>query len=90
MLPINNRVGINRTAPITPVAQAAAALETDMTGAALGHLVYRDMPTTIFEQMSALARKTGAINLGQGFPDTPGPADILNVATDALLSRSNQ
>ena len=61
-----------------------------MTGAALGHLVYRDMPTTIFEQMSALARKTGAINLGQGFPDTPGPADILNVAADALLSRSNQ
>lgn len=61
-----------------------------MTGAALGHLVYRDMPTTIFEQMSALARETGAINLGQGFPDTPGPADILNVAADALLSRSNQ
>ncbi|WP_288287770.1 aminotransferase [uncultured Sphingobium sp.] len=61
-----------------------------MTGAALGHLVYRDMPTTIFEQMSALARKTGAINLGQGFPDTPGPADILNVGADALLSRSNQ
>lgn len=61
-----------------------------MTGAALGHPVYRDMPTTIFEQMSALARETGAINLGQGFPDTPGPADILNVAADALLSRSNQ
>ncbi|MBG6118676.1 MULTISPECIES: aminotransferase [unclassified Sphingobium] len=61
-----------------------------MTGAAHGHPVYRDMPTTIFEQMSALARETGAINLGQGFPDTPGPADILNVAADALLSRSNQ
>lgn len=61
-----------------------------MTGAAFGHPVYRDMPTTIFEQMSALARETGAINLGQGFPDTPGPADILNVAADALLSRSNQ
>lgn len=61
-----------------------------MTGAAFGHPVYRDMPTTIFEQMSALARETGAINLGQGFPDTPGPADILNVAAGALLSRSNQ
>lgn len=56
----------------------------------LGHPVYRDMPTTIFEHMSALARQTGAINLGQGFPDAPGPADILNVAADALLSRSNQ
>lgn len=55
-----------------------------------GHPVYRDMPTTIFEHMSALARETGAINLGQGFPDAPGPADILNVAADALLSRSNQ
>ncbi|WP_420820398.1 aminotransferase [Sphingobium terrigena] len=61
-----------------------------MTSADLGHLVYRDMPTTIFEHMSALARETGAINLGQGFPDAPGPADILNVAADALLSRSNQ
>ncbi|MBH1992792.1 MAG: aminotransferase [Sphingomonadaceae bacterium] len=56
----------------------------------LGHPVYRDMPTTIFEHMSARARETGAINLGQGFPDAPGPTDLLNMAADALLTRSSQ
>jgi len=56
----------------------------------LGHPVYRDMPTTIFEKMSARARETGAINLGQGFPDAQGPEEILRAAADALLTRSNQ
>ncbi|NWK96784.1 aminotransferase [Sphingobium lactosutens] len=56
----------------------------------LGHPVYRDMPTTIFEQMSARARETGAINLGQGFPEGPGPRDVLQAAADALLTRSSQ
>lgn len=55
-----------------------------------GHPVYRDMPTTIFEKMSARARETGAINLGQGFPDSQGPEDVLRAAADALLERSNQ
>ena len=61
-----------------------------MTSAPLGHPVYRDMPATIFEKMSALARATGAINLGQGFPDAQGPEDILRAAADALMTRSNQ
>ncbi|EZP73643.1 Aspartate aminotransferase [Sphingomonas paucimobilis] len=61
-----------------------------MTIASLGHPVYRDMPATIFEKMSARARQAGAINLGQGFPDAPGPADILRAAADALLTRSSQ
>jgi len=52
--------------------------------------LYTSMPTTIFEEMSALARATGAINLGQGFPDSPGPADLLQAAADAVLTRSNQ
>ncbi|WP_242125697.1 aminotransferase [Sphingobium sp. Sx8-8] len=56
----------------------------------LGHPVYRDMPTTIFEKMSARARATGAINLGQGFPDGHGPEDVLRAAADALLTRSSQ
>ncbi|HEX7877272.1 MAG TPA: aminotransferase [Sphingobium sp.] len=60
------------------------------TARRLGHGVYRDMPTTIFEKMSARARETGAINLGQGFPDAQGPEDILRAAADALLTRSNQ
>ena len=33
--------------------------------------------TTIFAEMSALAVATGAINLGQGFPDTDGPDEVL-------------
>jgi N-succinyldiaminopimelate aminotransferase len=52
--------------------------------------IYAAMPTTIFERMSALARETGAINLGQGFPDAAGPEDIRQAAADALLNRSNQ
>ncbi len=56
----------------------------------LGHPVYRDMPTTIFEKMSARARETGAINLGQGFPDSQGPEEVLRAAADALLTQSNQ
>lgn len=40
--------------------------------------------TTIFAEMSALAARTGAINLGQGFPDTDGPEEIREAAVRAL------
>jgi aspartate/methionine/tyrosine aminotransferase len=46
--------------------------------------------TTIFTVMSALAARHGAINLGQGFPDTDGPADVVRAAADALLDGRNQ
>ncbi len=46
--------------------------------------------TSIFERMSALARETGAINLGQGFPDLPEPAELLDAARRAFVERSNQ
>ena len=46
--------------------------------------------TTIFTQMSALAVRHSAINLGQGFPDTEGPADVVRAAADALLDQRNQ
>jgi len=46
--------------------------------------------TTIFEVMSGLARETGAINLGQGFPDAQGPAELLDAAARAFHARSNQ
>ena len=46
--------------------------------------------TTVFTVMSALAAKHGAINLGQGFPDTEGPADVVQAAADALLDGRNQ
>ena len=50
-----------------------------------------DMGTTIFAEMSALAVETGSINLGQGFPDTDGPAEIAAAAADAVLAgRGNQ
>jgi N-succinyldiaminopimelate aminotransferase len=50
-----------------------------------------DMGTTIFAEMSALAVETGSINLGQGFPDTDGPAEIATAAADAVLAgRGNQ
>jgi aspartate/methionine/tyrosine aminotransferase len=54
------------------------------------HPLYAAMPTTIFERMSARARATGAINLGQGFPDSNGPADVVAAAAAALTERSNQ
>jgi N-succinyldiaminopimelate aminotransferase len=46
--------------------------------------------TTIFAEMSALAARTGAINLGQGFPDTDGPAEVLDAAVEAIRSGVNQ
>ena len=46
--------------------------------------------TTIFAEMSARALRTGAVNLGQGFPDTDGPAEVIEVAVDALRGGRNQ
>src|SRR4051794_18043415 len=42
--------------------------------------------TTIFTTMTALAQETGAINLGQGFPDQDGPAEVVDAAVAALRS----
>jgi len=52
--------------------------------------IFADIPTTIFETMSRLARETGAINLGQGFPDDPGAEDVRRKAADALMEGWNQ
>src|SRR5258705_1660628 len=46
--------------------------------------------TTIFNEMSVLAARTGAINLGQGFPDTDGPAEIADAAIAAIRAGHNQ
>ncbi|MGN7950167.1 aminotransferase class I/II-fold pyridoxal phosphate-dependent enzyme [Microbacterium sp. 22215] len=45
---------------------------------------------TIFAEMSAAAARTGAINLGQGFPDEDGPAEVLEAARDAIAHGANQ
>ena len=50
----------------------------------------REFGTTIFAEMSALAARTGAINLGQGFPDTDGPPEMLEAAREAIASGRNQ
>jgi aspartate/methionine/tyrosine aminotransferase len=52
--------------------------------------IFSSLPTTIFEEMSGLARTLGAINLGQGFPDDPGPEAIRAKAADAVLNGYNQ
>lgn len=46
--------------------------------------------TTIFTVMSALATEHGSINLGQGFPDIEGPADVVHAAAEALNDSRNQ
>jgi N-succinyldiaminopimelate aminotransferase len=46
--------------------------------------------TTVFAEMTALAVRTGAINLGQGFPDTDGPAGLLDAAVEAIRGGANQ
>ncbi|WP_433874175.1 aminotransferase class I/II-fold pyridoxal phosphate-dependent enzyme [Sinomonas atrocyanea] len=45
---------------------------------------------TIFEEMTSLAVRHGAINLGQGFPDEDGPAEMAEAARSAILSGANQ
>jgi N-succinyldiaminopimelate aminotransferase len=45
---------------------------------------------TIFAEMSALAARTGAINLGQGFPDEDGPAEVIDVAERSIRDGLNQ
>ena len=54
------------------------------------HPVFANLPTTVFEEMSGLARDLGAINLGQGFPDDPGPLAIRQKAADEVLNGYNQ
>ena len=55
-------------------------------------LVSRLQPftSTIFAEMTALAQRTGAVNLGQGFPDTDGPAAMLEAARAAIANGVNQ
>ena len=50
----------------------------------------REFGETIFAEMSALAVKTGSINLGQGFPDTDGPQEIAELAITAIRDGHNQ
>ncbi|HET9021604.1 MAG TPA: pyridoxal phosphate-dependent aminotransferase [Ornithinibacter sp.] len=55
-----------------------------------GHPALAPFGTTIFATMSALAAEHGAINLGQGFPDTDGPREVLEAAVVAIRGGRNQ
>ena len=50
----------------------------------------RGLGTTVFAEMSALALRTGSINLGQGFPDADGPDAVVEAAVAALRAGRNQ
>ncbi|ACU40574.1 aminotransferase class I and II [Actinosynnema mirum DSM 43827] len=50
----------------------------------------RPFTSTIFAEMTALANRTGSVNLGQGFPDTDGPRAMLDAAKAAIDSGANQ
>jgi N-succinyldiaminopimelate aminotransferase len=50
----------------------------------------RQFGITVFAEMSALADRTGAINLGQGFPDSDGPQEVLEAAVAAIRAGHNQ
>lgn len=52
--------------------------------------VFADLPVSVFEVMSRLAREHDAVNLGQGFPDDPGPEDVRRRAADAVVDGWNQ
>jgi N-succinyldiaminopimelate aminotransferase len=56
------------------------------------HLARRleGLGTTVFAEMSALALETGAVNLGQGFPDTDGPPEVAEAAIAAIRAGINQ
>jgi len=68
------------------------AATTDVTGAEQRGYSQRvrGLGTTVFAEMSELASRTGAINLGQGFPDTDGPAEVVEAAVTALRTGHNQ
>ncbi len=61
-----------------------------MRYAAAMNPLYEQMQTSVFERMSGLAAKYGAVNLGQGFPDFGWPDPILEAAAEAVRHGSNQ
>jgi aspartate/methionine/tyrosine aminotransferase len=52
--------------------------------------IFANVETSVFEIMSRLARERQAVNLGQGFPDDPGPADVRGKAAEAVINGWNQ
>ncbi|GGL40842.1 pyridoxal phosphate-dependent aminotransferase [Phycicoccus endophyticus] len=55
-----------------------------------GHPALAELGTTVFATMTQLALEKDAVNLGQGFPDTDGPREVLDAAVEAIRSGRNQ
>ncbi len=72
-----------------PISAVDGVSERDSVGAMLVERM-RPFTSTIFAEMSALALRTGAINLGQGFPDTDGPPSLLADAAANITGGINQ
>jgi len=70
--------------PASPAPWQRAALGANLLGAD------GELGITIFEEMTTLALQTGAINLGQGFPDEDGPGEIMAAAQAAIAAGANQ
>ena len=72
---------------------AAGEADTDDGGGDAHPLLaerLRPFTTTIFATMSELATATNSVNLGQGFPDTDGPAELKEIAAEAIRHGDNQ
>ena len=82
-------MGVDYASSVNPMRETPGAWRRTAIGAGL---IGPDGSTrpTIFAEMSALASRTGAINLGQGFPDEDGPAPVLEAARDAIAHGVNQ
>jgi len=52
--------------------------------------IFAELPVSVFEVMSRLAREHAAVNLGQGFPDDAGPEDVRRKAAEAVIDGWNQ
>jgi aspartate/methionine/tyrosine aminotransferase len=72
-----------------PAVQRAASLR-EVRQVKAANSILSSYGTTVFEIMSRLAMEHGAINLGQGFPDTDGPLEVRRKAAEALLESPNQ
>ena len=69
---------------------ALAAIAVRISDETLVNPLYEQMQTSVFERMSGLAAKHGAVNLGQGFPDFGWREEVLEAAARALKEASNQ
>lgn len=81
---------MSSTSPHSPAPAAPSGRWRD-AARATGLLGADGVPRpTIFAEMSALAARTGAVNLGQGFPDVDGPESVKRVAAEAIAAGVNQ